>query len=115
MKAKVRRLEEDNEILRRAPRFSSPGSSPPQPLIVAFIDEMRTEGHAVEPVCRVLREQGCQIAARTYREWRRPDRPVAARTFSDAIVFDRSGKSPGPLPSTAPAGSPRKASTDAAR
>ena len=23
--------------------------------------------HAVESVCRVLREQGCQLAARTYR------------------------------------------------
>jgi putative transposase len=57
-------------------------------LIVAFIDEMRAEGHAVESVCRVLREQGCQIAARTYRAWTQPDRVVAERTISDAHVED---------------------------
>jgi len=55
---------------------------------VAFIDQMRAEGHAVESVCRVLREQGCQVAARTYRAWRQPDRLVAARTLTDAIVQD---------------------------
>lgn len=52
----------------------------------AFIDEQRAEGRAVESVCRVLREQGCQIAARTYRSWRSV-RP-AARTISDARVVD---------------------------
>jgi putative transposase len=57
-------------------------------LIVAFIDEMRCEGHAVESIGRVLRQQGCQIAARTYRAWTRPARPVADRTISDAIVED---------------------------
>ena len=55
-------------------------------MIVAFVDEMRTEGYAVESVCRVLREQGCQVAARTYRHWAKSDRPVAARTVSDAAV-----------------------------
>jgi transposase InsO family protein len=55
-------------------------------LIVAFIDEMRAEGYAVESVCAVLCEQGCQIAARTYRAWSQPARPVAARTISDAAV-----------------------------
>ena len=55
-------------------------------MIVAFIDKMRAEGHAVELVCRVLSEQGCQIAARTYRLWCQPGRPVAARTVSDAAV-----------------------------
>lgn len=49
---------------------------------------MRSDGHAVESVCRVLRQQGCQIAARTYREWKRPGRPVAARTITDAQVLD---------------------------
>jgi len=49
-----------------------------------FIDTMRAEGHAVESICRVLREQGCQIAARTYRAQRRGI--VAARTVSDAQV-----------------------------
>ena len=53
---------------------------------MGFIDTMRSQGHAVESVCRVLREQGCQVAARTYRAWRcaRP----AARTISDAHVVD---------------------------
>ncbi len=53
---------------------------------MGFIDTMRSEGHAVESVCRVLREQGCQVAARTYRAWR-AQRP-AARTISDAYVVD---------------------------
>jgi putative transposase len=57
-------------------------------LIIGFIDTMRTEGHAVEPICTVLREQGCQVAARTYRSWKQPDRPVAAGTLSDAVVVD---------------------------
>ena len=49
---------------------------------MGFIDAMRTEGHAVESTCRVLREQGCRVAARTYRAWR--TRRPAARTISDA-------------------------------
>ena len=53
---------------------------------MGFIDTMRAEGHAVESVCAVLREQGCQVAARTYRAWR--TRPPAARTISDAQVVD---------------------------
>ena len=56
---------------------------------MGFIDTMRAEGHAVESVCRVLREQGCQVAARTYRAWRLGR--VAARTMSDAQVVDASG------------------------
>lgn len=50
---------------------------------------MRAEGHAVESICRVLREQGCQIAARTYRQWAGTTRPVATRTITDAMVTDR--------------------------
>jgi putative transposase len=57
-------------------------------LIVAFVDEMRAEGFAVESICRVLSEQGCQVAARTYRSWRQPSRRVAARTIGDALVTD---------------------------
>ena len=56
---------------------------------MGFIDTMRAEGHAVESICRVLREQGCQVAARTYRAWR--SRPPAARTVSDAHVVDAVG------------------------
>lgn len=50
---------------------------------------MRAEGQAVESIWRVLREQGCQIAARTYRAWARPTQQVAARTVSDALVLDK--------------------------
>jgi putative transposase len=53
---------------------------------MGFIDTMRADGHAVESICQVLREQGCQVAARTYRAWR--SRPPAARTISDAQVLD---------------------------
>ena len=55
---------------------------------MGFIDTMRAEGHAVESICRVLREQGCQIAARTYRAWKQTSRVVAARTITDAHVVD---------------------------
>jgi len=55
---------------------------------MGFIDTMRAQGHAVESICRVLREQGCQVAARTYRSWKRSGRPVAARTVTDARVVD---------------------------
>ena len=55
-------------------------------MTVAFVDELRTEGHAVESICRVLREQGCQVAARTHRHWARADRPVPDRVIEDAKV-----------------------------
>lgn len=55
---------------------------------MGFIDAMRAEGRAVESICRVLREQGCQVAARTYRFWSQPGRRVAARTVTDAAVVD---------------------------
>jgi putative transposase len=54
--------------------------------MMGFIDTMRAEGHAVESICRVLREQGHQIAARTYRSQRRG--VVAARAITDARVAD---------------------------
>jgi transposase InsO family protein len=54
---------------------------------MAFIDDMRSTGHAVESTCRVLREQGCPVAARTYRAWR-TGRAVSARAVSDARVID---------------------------
>jgi transposase InsO family protein len=55
-------------------------------MIMGFIDQMRAEGHAVESTCRVLREQGCQVAARTYRSWR--SSAPAARTISDAQLIN---------------------------
>lgn len=33
--------------------------------MIGFIDQMRAEGHAAWSICRVLREQGVQIAARS--------------------------------------------------
>lgn len=57
--------------------------------MLMFIDECREAGHAVESICRVLREQGCQIAARTYRAWNAPGRVVASRTVTDAMVMDK--------------------------
>ncbi|MDZ7884169.1 MAG: hypothetical protein U5N53_15290 [Mycobacterium sp.] len=53
-------------------------------MIIAFIDSLRTNGYAVESICRVLNDQGCTIAARTYRAWR--SRTPAPRTVSDAHV-----------------------------
>ncbi len=57
-------------------------------MICEFIEQMRSEGHAVESVCRGLRKAGLKIAARTYREWTSPRRAVAARVVSDAEVED---------------------------
>ena len=45
------------------------------------------EGFAVELICAVLTDEGCQVAARTYRAWRQPSL-LAARTVSDALVVD---------------------------
>jgi transposase InsO family protein len=55
---------------------------------MAFIDDMRAKDHAVESICRVLTEHGCQVAARTYRAWKQAHRPIAARTVSDAVITD---------------------------
>jgi putative transposase len=55
---------------------------------VAFIDDMRSHGHAVESTCRVLTEHGCRVAARTYRSWKQITRPIANRTVSDAVIVD---------------------------
>ena len=77
LKAENKRLREDNGSCVR-PRFSSPGSSTPATADRGVHRRHGSRGHAVEPVCRVLSEQGCQVAARTYRAWRRVNRPVAA-------------------------------------
>jgi len=45
-------------------------------------------GGAQRRICRVLREQGCQIAARTYRAWSEPGQRVAARVVTDAVVIN---------------------------
>jgi putative transposase len=54
-------------------------------MMLGFIDTMRAHGHAVESICRVLRTQGHQIAARTYRSQRHG--VIAARTVTDAQVY----------------------------
>lgn len=54
--------------------------------MLAFIDTLRAEGHTVESILRVLREQGVKVAARTYRAWKKGR--VSARTISDARVVD---------------------------
>ena len=53
---------------------------------MGFIDQMRSEGHAVESITSILREQGVKIAARTYRAWRRGR--MSTRTVTDAMVVD---------------------------
>jgi len=45
---------------------------------------MRAQGFGVEPVCAVLREQGCQVAPRTYRAWKKA--LPSTRTIADAYV-----------------------------
>jgi transposase InsO family protein len=55
---------------------------------MAFIDQLRAQGFAVESICQVLCGQGVQVAARTYRAWKALGRQVAARTISDAVVAD---------------------------
>lgn len=55
-------------------------------MIMSFVDSLRDEGFAVESICRVLTEQGCKIAARTYRAWRSAG--PAKRTVSDARTVD---------------------------
>jgi transposase InsO family protein len=56
-------------------------------LIVRFIDEQRAEGRGVESICRVLREQGLQVAPRSYRAWK--TNPPSTRTVHDAQVVDK--------------------------
>jgi hypothetical protein len=47
---------------------------------------MRARGHAVESICAVLRGQGVQVAARSYRAWK--SRLPALRTLEDARITD---------------------------
>lgn len=71
-------------------------------MIAQFIDEQRAAGHGVESTCAVLREQGVQIAPRTYRSWR--TNPPAARALHDATIINKlrslrtGGATGGPVP-----------------
>jgi transposase InsO family protein len=57
-------------------------------LIVAFVDQMRASGHAVESIVSALNLAGLKIAARTLRLWRSRTRKIPARSVSDAMVED---------------------------
>lgn len=48
---------------------------------------MKGCGYGVELICGVLREQGVQVAPRSYRAWK--TRQAAIRTRTDAIILDR--------------------------
>ena len=55
-------------------------------MIVAFVDQMRASGHAVESIVTALQHAGLKIAARTLRRWCSRGRKVAARIVTDAQV-----------------------------
>ena len=57
-------------------------------MIVAFIEQMRAAGHAVESIHQALQVAGLQVAARTLRTWCAAGQRVAERTIDDAIVED---------------------------
>ncbi|MEF2978097.1 IS3 family transposase [Subtercola sp. YIM 133946] len=50
------------------------------------MEEQRVKGRAVESVCQVLRSQGVQVAARTYRAWKRAQ--PSQRDKADAVIID---------------------------
>lgn len=58
---------------------------------MAFTDQMRATGYAVESILTALKQAGLKIAARTLRAWCAPAGPsnvAAARTVTDALVED---------------------------
>ncbi|MCY0932523.1 hypothetical protein OTB20_41650 [Streptomyces sp. H27-H1] len=58
---------------------------------MAFVDQMKAVGHAVESILTALNTAGLKIAARTLRAWCAPatgGNEPAARTVSDALVED---------------------------
>ena len=56
-------------------------------MIMGFIDSLHSgQGFAVESICRVLREQGCQVAARSYRAWSACTGPCR-RDLEDAYLI----------------------------
>ncbi|GAA2951243.1 hypothetical protein GCM10010446_40580 [Streptomyces enissocaesilis] len=58
---------------------------------MAFADQMRAAGYAVESILTALKQAGLKIAARTLRAWCAPAGPsnqAAGRTVTDALVED---------------------------
>ncbi|MFD9053574.1 hypothetical protein [Streptomyces zaomyceticus] len=91
LRAENKRLREVNEVLKLATIFFAGDLDPPKPLIVAFVDQMKAVGHAVESILIALNTVGLKIAPRTLRAWCAPAVGVngpAARTMSDALVED---------------------------
>ncbi|MFE5541971.1 IS3 family transposase [Streptomyces sp. NPDC056519] len=91
LRAENKRLREVNEVLKSATNFLRGGTRPPKPLIVAFADQMRAAGYAVESILTALNQAGLKIAARTLRAWCAPatgTNQTASRTVSDAQVED---------------------------
>ncbi|MEB0005009.1 IS3 family transposase [Cryobacterium sp. 10I1] len=87
LKRENRDLRETNDILKAAGVFLREGARPSQPSIVAFIVQMKANGHGVELTCGVLREQGVAVTSRSFRAWK--TRAAAARVQSDAALVDR--------------------------
>ena len=56
-------------------------------MIVAFIDEQRSLGRGVEPICEALRQQGLAVAPRTYRAWKHTSQ-ASQRDRDDAVIVD---------------------------
>jgi hypothetical protein len=57
--------------------FFRSGNRPAPPLICGFIDQVRARGFRAESICRVVSEQGVQVASRTYRN-SKTAKPVGA-------------------------------------
>ena len=68
---------------------------PPQPMIMAFIDDMRGAGHAVEPICRVLREQGARSPRGPTEPGKKPTGPISVRVLSDTPGVLKPAEIPG--------------------
>jgi hypothetical protein len=62
LESENRELREANEILKKASIFFAREARPSPPQIAVFIDELRADDHGVKPACKVLREQGVQVA-----------------------------------------------------
>lgn len=53
---------------------------------MGFIVSMRARGFGVESICKVLTEQDCQVAPRTYRAWKHAG--ASQRDRTDAVIVD---------------------------
>ncbi|TIC85592.1 IS3 family transposase [Nocardioides sp. GY 10127] len=81
-----RELRRANEILRTASAFFAGGGARPQgevstAVLVAYIDQHRGQ-FGVEPICKVLRQAGVQVAPSSY--YAAKTRPPSTRAVTDA-------------------------------